>query len=632
MAGASIPLTPAVHQMISVGPVPQFADTVGEITFPIVRDMDTFCYERQHGGDMEVGSYAHRPILYDPEEIPSIQQSTLSPTELPFTSDDFDLQLEQALELMPDILGNPAVGIRYAINGLLSLTPDGAPVLGESPEVKGLWSAAAVWIKEGPGVGRTVAEWMVDGTPGDRPALLGHRPLLPDAAHPRARARAHQRGVQQDVRHRAPRRAVGLGPRRAAEPDARAASASSVRCSSRRRAGSGRSGTSPTPPLLETVRRRRHAAQRGVGRPLVVADHQRRAPRDARGCRAGRPVGVQHLRRPRPGRAGDRAERARSRRWTSPVGRVVYTPVLNAAGGIKSDLTIMRLGDEHFRVVTGGLHGNADRKWFADHAPADGSAQVVDQTNAFTTIGLWGPSARDILASVTRADVSHEAFAFGTCREIEVGSQVVLASRISYVGELGWELYVSFEQGARLWRDAATRRASTHGLVPVGIGVYGTTGRLEKGYRAHGAELDLERTLVEAGMSRKKRQGRRTSSARPRCSSSRAQDPVTILCTLTVDDHTSADGTKRYMLGREPVLTADGDPITDKRGHRSYVTSAGSAPSLGTHLLMTYLPPEYAVEGTAAVGGVHGRAVPGARSPGSAPQPLFDPDNDRIRG
>ncbi|MDX6297960.1 MAG: hypothetical protein QOI51_1817, partial [Nocardioidaceae bacterium] len=165
MAGASIPLTPAVHQMISVGPVPQFADTVGEISFPIIRDMDTFCYERQHGGDMEVGSYAHRPILHDPEDIPSIDQSKLSPTEMPFTADDFDVQLEQALELMPDVLGNPKVEIRYAINGLLSLTPDGYPILGETPEVGGLWSAAAVWVKEGPGVGRLVAEWMTDGNP-----------------------------------------------------------------------------------------------------------------------------------------------------------------------------------------------------------------------------------------------------------------------------------------------------------------------------------------------------------------------------------------------------------------------------------------------------------------------------------
>ncbi|MEA2654579.1 MAG: hypothetical protein QOI37_1806, partial [Chloroflexota bacterium] len=114
MAGAAIPLTPAVHQMISVGPVPLLADTVGEITYPIVRDMDTNCYERQHGSDMEVGSYAHRAILMDADEIPSIAESKLSPTELPFTQEDFELQMEQALELIPDILGDERVGIRHA--------------------------------------------------------------------------------------------------------------------------------------------------------------------------------------------------------------------------------------------------------------------------------------------------------------------------------------------------------------------------------------------------------------------------------------------------------------------------------------------------------------------------------------
>ena len=125
MAGVRIPLTPAVHQMISVGPCPQLAEREGEISFPIVRDMDTFCYERQHGADMEVGSYAHRAILHEPEDIPSIEQAKLSPTELPFTDDDFDPQLEQAYELMPELLGADGAEIRYAINGLLSLTSDG---------------------------------------------------------------------------------------------------------------------------------------------------------------------------------------------------------------------------------------------------------------------------------------------------------------------------------------------------------------------------------------------------------------------------------------------------------------------------------------------------------------------------
>src|ERR1700730_3058735 len=163
MAGTHIPLTPAVHQMIDVGPVPRFKGAKSDIEHPIVRDMDTNMYERQAGGDLEIGSYAHRPILYDPEDIPPIERAALSPTEFPFTQPDFELQMQHALELMPEIVGDEKVGVKYAINGILSLTPDGMPVLGESPDVKGLWSAAAVWVKEGPGTGKALAEWIGGG-------------------------------------------------------------------------------------------------------------------------------------------------------------------------------------------------------------------------------------------------------------------------------------------------------------------------------------------------------------------------------------------------------------------------------------------------------------------------------------
>ena len=192
MAGAHIPLTPIVHQMISVGPIGLFAGTPGEISYPIVRDVDTNMYERQHGGDMEVGSYAHRPIIVSPDDIPSIEESALSPTELPFTADDFDPQLAEALELMPELLGDESAGVRYAINGLISMTPDGHPLLGPVPGVDGLWSAAASWIKEGPGVGRAVAEWMSGQVPTvdvDEANIARFYPCQRTTAHIEARAR-----------------------------------------------------------------------------------------------------------------------------------------------------------------------------------------------------------------------------------------------------------------------------------------------------------------------------------------------------------------------------------------------------------------------------------------------------------
>ena len=148
-----------------------------------------------------------------PDEIPSIEQSVLSPTELPFTQDDFDPQLQDALELMPEILGDEKVGIRYAINGLISMTPDGFPVLGETPEVKGLWSVAASWIKEGPGIGTGGGGVMSGGCPRDRHPRGRHRPLLRPPADPGRTSRAGSRGLQQDVRDRAPLRAVGVAAR-----------------------------------------------------------------------------------------------------------------------------------------------------------------------------------------------------------------------------------------------------------------------------------------------------------------------------------------------------------------------------------------------------------------------------------
>ena len=268
----------------------------------------------------------------------------------------------------------------------------------------------------------------------------------------------------------------------------------------------------------------------------------------------------------------------------------------------------------------------SDAKWIADHLPA--GAALADLTSAWTTIGLWGPRARDVLAAVTADDVSHAGFAFGTCREIEIDGTVVLASRISYVGELGWELHVPIEQGARVW-DALWAAGQRHGLVPAGIGVYGTTGRLEKGYRAFGAELTPDYTLVEAGMTRPKVK-EQAFIGKEAYLRQRAEPPCAVLCTLTVDSHTSADGSPRYMLGGEPILSPAGERLVDAKGRPSYVTSAGSGPSVGKHLLMAYLPADRAVEGSSLLVEYMGEQYPVTVAVAGA-TPLFDPANERIR-
>jgi glycine cleavage system aminomethyltransferase T/glycine/D-amino acid oxidase-like deaminating enzyme len=626
MAGATIPLTPAIHQMIDIGPVPRFADAKGAIEYPIVRDMDTNMYERQDGRGLEVGSYAHRPILHAPEEIPSIEEAALSPTEFPFTEDDFALQMEHALELMPEIVGDESVGIKYAINGLLSLTPDGLPLLGETPEVGGLWSAAAVWIKEGPGVARAVAEWMTHGEAEiDLQAsdITRFYDCQKTVAHVRARAAEgfnKTYGIVHPAEQWESGRNVRLPPFHARE---QALGAVFFEAAGWERPHWYASNEALLEEYGERVNGRKAEWDARWWSPIINAEHlamrDRAAMFDLTAFCIFDVTG--------PG-ALDLVQRVAMRQMDVPVGRVVYTPVLTPRGGFRSDLTILRLGDETFRVVTGGVHGLADLKWFADHRPPDGSAQVHDRTSAWCTLGLWGPRARDILAGLTSDDVSHEGFPFARCRTIEVGPVRALAIRISYVGDLGWELHVPIEQGARLW-DAVWEAGQPHGVVPAGIGVYGTTGRIEKGYRAFGFELDGEYDVVEAGMAWGKVKDEdfvgRAAHVRQR-----EQEPAAILCTLTVDDHVSASGVPRYMLGGEPIVTRAGEPLVDAKGRRSFVTTAGAGPSVAKHILMAYLPPEHARAGAElAVEYMAERYPVTVAIAGSTP--IFDPQNTRIR-
>src|SRR6266536_6449560 len=355
MAGARIPLTPIVHQMISVGPVPLFADTAGEIAYPIVRDVDTNMYERQHGGDMEVGSYAHRPIIVPPDEIPSIEESVLSPTEMPFTAEDFDPQLEKALELMPELLGDERAGIRYAINGLISMTPDGHPLLGEMPEASGLWSAAASWIKEGPGCGRAVAELMsgqvptVDVYEADTARFYPHQQTV---EHVRGRAREgfnKMYGIVHPAEQWTACRPVRVGPAYERE---RALGAVFYETAGWERPHWYASNE----PLLDRYAGRlmpRDAEwDARWWSPVINAEHL--AMRDACGLVDLSAFAIFDVTGPS---ALDVVQSLAVAQLDVAPGRVVYTSLLDERGRFKADLTIMRLGRERFRVVTGGATG-----------------------------------------------------------------------------------------------------------------------------------------------------------------------------------------------------------------------------------------------------------------------------------
>ncbi|MDV6013545.1 FAD-dependent oxidoreductase [Haloechinothrix sp. LS1_15] len=629
MAGARLPLTPAVHQMIDVGPIPEFAETHTEVAYPLIRDMDPLMYERQSGADLEIGSYAHRPILHDADDIPSLEAAQLSPTQLPFTSDDFDQQMEDALELFPGILNAPGAGIRHAINGLLSVTPDGSPLLGETPEVKGLWSAAAVWIKEGPAVGRMLAQWMTDGTTEidlHGADVARFYPNQRTATHVRARAEEGYNKIYGIV-HPNEQWASNRGQRRSPfYPREVERGAEFFEVGGWERPHWYESNAPLLDEFADRIAERPHEWDSRWWSPIIDAEHLAMRERVA----AIDLSAFAHFDVSGPG-ALAYLERMAMAQVDKPVGKVIYTPILDYRGGFRSDLTIVRLGEESFRVITGGADGARDRKWFTDHLPADGSVAFAELTSAVCTLGLWGPRAREVLSAVTEEDVSAEAFGFGTARHITVDGVPVLALKISYVGDLGWELHAPFDQGLRLW-DAIFTAGAEHGIVPAGIGVYGTTGRLEKGYRLMGAELEAEYDPVEADLALPKVKSA-DFNGKEAYVAARSHQPAALLCTLTVDDHTGTSGnvgTTRYPQPHSPVLTSSGERIVDSKGRGAYVTSAGSAPSLGTYLLMSYLPPFHAVEGTKLLVEYFGEHYP-VTVARVGRTPLFDPEDRRMK-
>ena len=504
------------------------------------------------------------------------------------------------------------------------MTPDGHPALGETPEVPGLWSVAASWIKEGPGIGRAVAEWMSGQVPAidihesDIARFYNHQKTT---AHITARAREgfnKMYGIVHPAEQWESGRPLRLGPAYQRE---RELGAVFFETAGWERPFWYASNAGLLERYAGRLMEREGEWESRWWSPIINAEHL--AMREHCGIVDLSAFAIFDV--TGPGALNAVQSLAVAQLDVKP-GRVVYTSLLNEAGGFVADLTIMRLGPQRFRVVTGGATGMMDLKWFADHLQP-GTA-VTDLTSAWTTIGLWGPAARDVLAAVTPDDVSHSGFGFATCREIELAGASVLASRISYVGELGWELHVPAEQGLRVW-DTIWAAGQPRGLVPVGVGVYGTTGRLEKGYRAYGAELEAGYNLVEAGMTRPRVKAQ-DFTGKAAYLAQRDTPARAVLCTLTVDGHRSAGGQLRYPLGGEPILTRSGEPLIDARGRHSYVTSAGSGPSVGKHLLMAYLPADQAVAGQQLAVEYLGEQYPVTVAVAGA-TPLFDPENERVR-
>jgi 4-methylaminobutanoate oxidase (formaldehyde-forming) len=295
------------------------------------------------------------------------------------------------------------------------------------------------------------------------------------------------------------------------------------------------------------------------------------------------------------------------------VGSITYTQMLNSRGGIECDFTVTRLGADRFRIVTGTAFGNHDLGWIRKHAPDDGSVQVADVTSAWACLGLWGPRARDILQPLTKSDLSNEAFRYMTARDISIGNVPCLAARVTYVGELGWELYCPAEYGSGLW-DLLWKAGAEHGMLACGYRAIDAL-RVEKGYRVWGADITPEDSPDEAGLGFAVKPDKGADFlGRDALLGARDGAPERRLACLVLADP------RAVCLGQEPVRVAG--EITGR------VTSGGYGFAVGKSIAYAYVPAAAAEVGTAVEVEVFGEWVAAEVTA----EPVWDPKGERIRG
>ena len=603
MAGVSIPLMPVQHQYARTAPVPALQGESREVAHPIVRHQDYAMYFRQEADCYGIGSYKHEPLVVDADDILSPAEAKRAPAMMDFTPEHFTVARRAAGELFPALRD---LNLTDAFNGMFSFTPDGLPILGESPQVNGLWVAEAVWITHGGGVGNVVAEWMTNGvTSLDLREADYNR--FPAHAHTPAYVKA--RGAQQyrevyDIIH----------------PQQQLENPRNVRCS-------------PFQPRLEALGAVFFESA-GWERPQWYGANEDLITEGAAPVRSG-----WEAQQWSPIQAGEhRATRERAAMYDltaftkievsgpsaleflqsitanqldRPVGKVVYTAMLNQNAGIQCDLTLTRLARDRFLVLTGGASGTRDLAWMRSHAPDDGSVAISDVTSEYCGIGLWGPKAREVLQRVCHEDVSNRAFPYFASKQITIGAVPGRALRVSYVGELGWEIYVPTEYGLSVW-DALWEAGQAFGIVAAGGGAFESL-RLEKGYRLWGTDIHTEYNPYEAGLGWAVKLNKGNFLGREALMRIREQGVARRLCCLTMSDP------NQVVLGKEPIL--------DSERVLGYVTSANVGYTVGRSIAYGYLPLEYSTSGTTVAIEYFGRRYQATVTD----EPLYDPTHNRLR-
>ena len=595
LAGVTIPVVAMKHQYVVTEPLP---DPLGDV--PTVRDPDNIVYFRPEQGGLLVGGYARDPVAWTAEHPLTAARTLFEPDPERFAE-----AWEGARRRVPAL---EEVEIAKVVHGPEAFTPDGDFVLGET-EVRGLWVAAGFCVHGlagAGGVGKVIAEWIVDGQPEYDVAPMDVRRF---GAHDRSARLRVARALEAyskyyDVVYPGEEREAGRPLRvSAAYQRLRELGASFGDKAGWERANWLDSNAAAGDPEL-----RPHGWAGRIWSPAIEAECL--AARDAAALFDQSSFAKIDVH-------GSGALGALNRLCANeidrPVGAATYTQLLNPRGGIEADLTVTRVGEDRFRIVTGTSSGGRDLAWIRRHLPEDGSALAEDVTGARACLCLWGPRARDILGALTDSDLSNEGFPFLRARELTVAAVPVLAQRITFVGELGWELYCPTEYGLALW-DALWQAGRAHGLVAAGYRAIDSL-RLEKGYRVWGSDITPETSPGSAGLGFAVRMEKPGGfvGAEALAAEDKAGGPRERLRCLVLEDPRSV------CLGSEPVRV-EGDA-------RGRVTSGGFGYRVGRSIAYAYLPPSIEV-GTRVEIGMFGEWEPAT----VAQEPLYDARGERVRG
>ena len=603
MAGEDLPLMPVDHPLTFFGPYNAFEGSGAEIGWPLLRDQGNSAYMRDtgdpttaEGGQIEWGYYEeHHPRLVHPRDLLEKEQARLSPSQRDLDMEQVLEPLERAMELTP-ILGELGYNESHSFNGLLQTTTDGGPSMGESQKVRGLWYAVGIWVKDGPGMGKLIADWMTDGRTAIDHSRIDYARFYPFQLQEKfieARCTETARKIYNPPVHPREPFAGGRGIRRSPFYEReKELGGYFMELGGWERAHGYAANEhllakfGDRIPVRENEWDNRHFWRVSNAEHLELSENcgiinlSHFYICDIEGL--GHVAMMEWLCAAKIG--GD-----------ANIGKGIYTHFLDDEGMVSADFTVIRMEDR-CRMINGADAGPRDFHYMRRIARDKGfDVTITDVSEKYVTIGIWGPNARANLQKIIEDPngLLAENFPFAAIKSVRIAGRTVMAFRISYVGEQGWELHMAYEDGLAVW-DALR----STGAIAVGVETYANTRRMEKSLRLQNADLLTEYNLLEADLARPKvKEADFRGKAKHLEYRARDHQPA-MLCTLVITDNVDGKGVARYPVGNLPVLDPEtGKTLVDEVGRRSFTTSIAFGPSIGRNIALAYLPWAYCQEG-----------------------------------